>query len=91
MNTTTTVDSAGRILLPESLREELRLGPGDTLEVEAAGEQITLRPLRGNAQVTKEKGVWVFRGGAPLPASVTDEILDRIREERDQRHSGIGE
>ena len=31
MNARITVDSAGRILLPEPLREELHLGPGDTL------------------------------------------------------------
>jgi AbrB family looped-hinge helix DNA binding protein len=91
MNTRITVDSAGRILLPKSLREELHLGPGDTLELESAGDQITLRPTRGTSQLTKEKGVWVFRGGAPLPAAVTDETLRQIREKRDQQNAGVGE
>ena len=91
MNIRITVDSTGRILFPELLREELHLGPGDTLELESAGEEITLRPMRGTAPLTKERGVWVFRGGAPLPASVTDEMLRQIREERDQQNSGPGE
>jgi len=91
MNTRITVDSAGRILLPKPLREELHLGPGDTLELESTGEEITLRPMRGTSPLTKERGVWVFRGGAPLPASVTDETLQQIREERDQQNSGSGE
>ncbi len=33
--------------------------------------------------LNKEHGVWVLRTGKPLPASVTDELLQRIREERD--------
>lgn len=41
-----TLDKAGRIVLPKPLRDELRLGPGDTLEPENAGERITLRPVR---------------------------------------------
>jgi AbrB family looped-hinge helix DNA binding protein len=91
MNARITVDSDGRILLPKPLREELHLGPGDTLEVESAGEQITLRPMRGTSPLIKERGVWVFRGGAPLPASVTDEALRQIREEREQQTIGTGE
>jgi hypothetical protein len=49
----------------------LRLEPGDALEMENAGEQITLRR------------VWVFHSGQHLPAAATDEMLRRIREERD--------
>jgi AbrB family looped-hinge helix DNA binding protein len=91
MNARITVDSAGRILLPEPLREELHLAPGDTLELESAGEEITLRPMRGTSPLTKEKGVWVFRGGGLIPASVTDDILQQIRTERDLQNAGTGE
>ncbi len=62
--------------------------PGDALEVESGGEQITLRPVRGTGPLTKEHGVWVFRTGKPLPASATDEMLQRIREERDLANLG---
>jgi AbrB family looped-hinge helix DNA binding protein len=91
MNARITVDSAGRIQLPEPLREELNLEPGDTLELESAGEQITLRPMRVPPPLTKEKGVWVFRGGGPIPASVTDDTLRQIRTERDLKNAGTGE
>ena len=40
--------------------------------------------------LTKEKGVWVFRGGGPIPASVTDDILQQIRTERDLQNAGTG-
>jgi AbrB family looped-hinge helix DNA binding protein len=90
MNTRLTVDKAGRIVIPKPLREELHLEPGDALEMESVGDQITLRPVRGTGPLTKEHGVWVFRTGQPLPASATDDILQQIREERDLANRGSG-
>jgi AbrB family looped-hinge helix DNA binding protein len=86
-----TLDRAGRIVIPKALREELRLDPGDALEMETAGEQITLRPVRGTGPLTREQGVWVFRSGRPLPAAATDEMLRLIREERDIANLAEGE
>ena len=86
MNTRLTIDSTGRVVLPKSLRDELDLGPGDSLELESAGEQITLRPVRAVTPLTKEHGVWVFRTGQPLAASVTDAVLRQTREERDSQN-----
>jgi AbrB family looped-hinge helix DNA binding protein len=83
MNTRLVIDKAGRVVIPKPLREELHLEPGDTLEMETSGEQITLRPVRGSGPLTKEHGVWVFYTGQPLAASATDEMLQQIREERD--------
>jgi AbrB family looped-hinge helix DNA binding protein len=88
MATHLTIDKAGRVVIPKSLREELRLEPGDCLEMEKVGEEITLRPVRGTGPLTKEHGVWVFRSGQPLPASATDEMLRQLREERDSAHLG---
>jgi len=85
------MDKAGRVVIPKPLREELHLEPGDALEMESAGEQITLRPVRGTGPLTKEHGVWVFRSGQPLPAATTDEMLRRIREERDAANLGKAE
>jgi AbrB family looped-hinge helix DNA binding protein len=86
-----TIDKAGRIVIPKPLREELHLEPGDSLEVDSAGEQITLRPVRGTGPLMKEHGVWVFRTGQPLLASATDDMLQRIRQERDLTNLGKGE
>jgi AbrB family looped-hinge helix DNA binding protein len=86
MTTQLTIDGAGRIVLPKPLRKELGIGPGDLLELESARERITLRPVRGGAPLAKEKGVWVFRTGQPLAASVTDDLLVEIREQRDKQN-----
>src|SRR5271157_5101381 len=88
MNTRLTIDKAGRVVIPKALREELHLEPGDTLDMESAGEQITLRLVRGTGPLRKEHGVWVFHTGHPLPASATDEMLQQIREERDLANLG---
>ncbi|MGA2203845.1 MAG: AbrB/MazE/SpoVT family DNA-binding domain-containing protein [Terriglobales bacterium] len=90
MNARLIIDKAGRVVIPKPLREELRLEPGDALEIATAGERITLRPVRGTGPLTKEHGVWVFHTGKPLPASATDELLQRIREERDLANLGEG-
>jgi hypothetical protein len=58
------------------------------LELEFAGEEITLRPVLGTAPLTKERGVWVFRTGQPLSAATTDDLLRRIRDERDVENLG---
>jgi len=81
-----TIDSAGRIVLPKPVRKELDIGPGDLLEMENVGERITLRPIRGAPPLAKEEGVWVFRTGQPLAASVTDRLLEEIRERRDKQN-----
>ena len=76
--------------LPERW-QSTHLEPGDALEMESVGEQITLRPVRGTGPLTKEHGVWVFHTGQPLPASSTDEMLKQIREERALANLGQGE
>jgi len=84
------MDKAGRVVIPKPLREELNLEAGDALEMENTGDQITLRSVRGTGPLAKEHGVWVFHARKPLPASATDELLQRIREERDLANLGEG-
>ena len=71
MNTRLIIDKAGRVVIPKPLRQELHLEPGDALEIETSGEQITLRPVRETGPLTKEHGVWVFRTGS-APARLGD-------------------
>jgi AbrB family looped-hinge helix DNA binding protein len=86
---TVDIDKAGRIVLPKHLRDELQLEAGATLEIESSGEELTLRPVRGQTPLRKKQGVWVFRSGELLPSDVVEKTLRKVREER-HRHA-LGE
>ncbi len=88
MNSKVTLDQAGRVVLPKTLRDELHLSPGDTLDVTVKGEEVTLRPRRGATPLQKERGVWVFRTGQPLTAGETEETLRSIRAQRNRKNAG---
>jgi AbrB family looped-hinge helix DNA binding protein len=82
MATKLTLDKAGRVVLPKPLRDRLQLAPGDTLQLEAEGENITLRPVRKNVMLKKELGVWVYQG-EPTDDSIPD-LIERDRENRNR-------
>jgi AbrB family looped-hinge helix DNA binding protein len=82
MNTTLTVDKAGRVVLPKPVRDELQLAAGDSLDLESSGDRIVLRPVRGTAGMRQKKGIWVFRTGQPISAASINETIDQLREER---------
>jgi AbrB family looped-hinge helix DNA binding protein len=81
-----TLDKAGRVVIPKPLRDQLQLVPGDVLDLESSGEQIILRPVRGTMPLQKERGIWVYRTGNPLPESIIDSA---VRETREERHRQI--
>jgi AbrB family looped-hinge helix DNA binding protein len=86
MTTKLTLDRAGRVLIPKTLRKELHLGPGDALQLDSEGEEITLRPVRPKALLKKERGVWVYQGEA-TQVSIPD-LIDREREKRSRELMG---
>ena len=88
MMTTLTLDKAGRIVIPKPLRDELHLAPGDTLELASENERITLRPVRATTPLRKERGIWVYRTGQPLPTSLVQDTLRDLRDEREQSALG---
>lgn len=90
LNTTVTLDSAGRVVIPKALRDELHLEAGDSLSLETVGETVTLRPVRSSSPLRKERGVWVFHGARKIDAAVTDGVLQATREQRERGNRGRG-
>lgn len=89
MNSTITVDRAGRIVIPKPVREELQLREGDVLELEKAEGEIILRPLRGAGSMRKKHGIWVLRTGKPLSAETVKRTLQEVRNERSSVAAGL--
>ena len=84
MAATITIDKAGRVVIPKPVRDALRLDAGDALELEAAEDSIILRPVRQAPALVREQGVWVYRsGGAPAETSLA-ELINEVRESRDE-------
>jgi len=88
MATTTTLDKAGRIVIPKSVRDELNLGPGDSVELETGADCVTLRPVRSLSRLRKEKGVWVFHSGERMKATEARALIREMREKRDRHNEG---
>lgn len=78
-----TLDKGGRIVLPKPVLDQLRLSPGDTLELNASDKTIVLRPLRAGT-MRKKRGVWVYGTGKPLSAATVDQTLERVHRRRDR-------
>lgn len=82
-----TLDRAGRVVLPKTIRDELDLSPGDTLDVTVQGNALTLRPRRSSSPLQKKQGVWVFSTGKPMTSDETAEALRDLREQRDRKNA----
>ena len=74
-----TIDSAGRLVIPKALRDRLGLEQG-SVEVEADGADLRVRPLAGESLETV--GDWLVVPGTGRP--VTDDDVRDIRD-ADQR------
>ena len=57
------ITSKGQITVPLDIRRVLGVKPGDRLVFETAGENVSVRPIRGSFE--KYRGI----GGAELPTS----------------------
>lgn len=88
MNTTITVDKAGRVVLPKPVRDKLQLQAGDSLEVETSGEEITLRPVRAKARLQRADGMWVVTYGEPIPEKMVEDTIEAVRRERHEQILG---
>ncbi|MGN6205485.1 AbrB/MazE/SpoVT family DNA-binding domain-containing protein [Humibacter sp.] len=51
-----TIDSAGRILLPKSLRDALGLTPGSTVDISSYGSGVQVTPGGRTARLERDAG-----------------------------------
>jgi AbrB family looped-hinge helix DNA binding protein len=77
-----TIDAAGRIVVPKSLRQALGLNPGQILEIRASDGRLEIETAPTPMRLTKRgKGV-VAVPNAELPALTADQVretLERVR------------
>ena len=79
METQTTVDRFGRVVIPKVTRDHFGLVPGSALTVIDAGTGVLLQPSSPAASVSVKGGVLVFQGDITGPADAP------VRRDRDER------
>ena len=82
---TTTIDKAGRLVLPKAIREELQLRAGDTLAMEVSGGQVSMRVVAPEPQLRKEGDFWVWHGAGPVTDAEVRQLIHQTRAERSRR------
>ena len=84
----TTIDSAGRLVLPKEIRDEAGIVPGMSLEVSYLDGRVEIEPLPREV-VTKRKGrlrvAVPVEEGEPLSERTVRRTISLIRKERGGR------
>jgi AbrB family looped-hinge helix DNA binding protein len=78
----TTIDAAGRIVVPKPLRDELGLQPGQVLELEVTDGrlQVEIAPVDMHLERRRHGPVAVAQGDIPtLTADMVRQMLERTR------------
>lgn len=70
----TTIDAAGRVVIPKPLRDRLGLAAGGALELTEREGRIEIEPAATPMRLVPRKGGRVAVPEAPLPP-LTDEIV----------------
>lgn len=80
-----TIDKAGRLVIPKSIREKHHIHPGTVLELEDKPQGIFLKTVENSPSLIKKQGILVHHGGD----EITIDIADFINRQRDRRDSDM--
>jgi len=75
----TSIDSAGRIVVPKALRDALGLTPGSTVDISLYGAGLQLLPTRCTARLVAESGVLLATGDTAIDDDAVFGLIDRGR------------
>ena len=83
MKSALTLDKAGRMVLPQRVRNQFGLRAGSQLELRVGTDAISLYPITAKASMTNEGGLYVHEG---LPS---DSLADAVAASRDERGRAV--
>jgi len=77
----TSIDPAGRMVIPKSIREAAGLRPGELLEVTYRGGRIEIEPAAVEVKLIRKGKLLVARapGVKPLKHEVVNRVLQEVR------------
>ncbi len=78
----TTIDKAGRLVIPRSLRDRIGLGGGGEVELELDGAGVRIQPVPGTG-LREDGGLLLIpAAGTPIYKSLVRELIDADRHGR---------
>jgi AbrB family looped-hinge helix DNA binding protein len=77
----TTVDKAGRLVIPKRLRDEVGLRPGQQVRIDVVGTALLVQVAEAEEPAVEERGGRLVVGttGARLTAADVDALRDGLR------------
>jgi AbrB family looped-hinge helix DNA binding protein len=78
----TTIDGAGRVVIPKPVRDQAGLEAGTEIEVEFRDGQVVLEPATVPMRVAKQARRAVIEAGGEMPTLTSAEVravLERVR------------
>lgn len=75
----TTIDAAGRIVVPKPLRDALGLTPGSLVDISRYGSGLQLTPGGRTARLVEEHGELVLTGDTQLTDETMYALIDAGR------------
>ena len=81
----TTIDGAGRLVVPKTIREQAGIGPGDVLNVTYRDGRIEIEPAPRDVRITESGGFRIAEPSGPyetLKQATVRRTLDDLHEAR---------
>jgi AbrB family looped-hinge helix DNA binding protein len=78
----TTIDSAGRIVVPKRLRDELGFKPGQQLELSAVDGRLEIEHPTTPMRLEKRRGRLVAVADKPMPELTSELVRDMLEQIR---------
>ena len=78
----TTVDKAGRLVIPRELRDRIGLGSGGDVELTLEGAAIRIEPVAGSDLVEEDGFLVVPATGSTFGQDLVRELIDDDRHTR---------
>ena len=78
----TTIDKAGRLVIPRALRDRIGLSAGGEVELELDGDAVRIEPVAGTG-LRDEDGLLVIPAtGVPITVASVRDLIDADRHGR---------
>jgi AbrB family looped-hinge helix DNA binding protein len=87
----TTIDSAGRVVIPKALRDRAGLRPGTELEIRCSNGVIELAPAAPRGRVVREGAFLVWEPESGVGTVSEEEIAALVEADRERRLDEIAD